>query len=52
MLIIFVANDLKKEGAGFNTDTNVASFISKDGVKDLEIMSKKELANEILNLIR
>ncbi|MBP2069753.1 bifunctional phosphopantothenoylcysteine decarboxylase/phosphopantothenate--cysteine ligase CoaBC [Anaerococcus nagyae] len=47
-----VANDLKKEGAGFNTDTNVASFISKDGVKDLEIMSKKELANEILNLIR
>ena len=47
-----VANDLKKEGAGFNTDTNVASFISKDGVKDLDKMTKKELANEILNLIR
>jgi phosphopantothenoylcysteine decarboxylase/phosphopantothenate--cysteine ligase len=47
-----IANDLKKEGAGFNQDTNIASFISKDGVRNLDIMSKKDLANEILNLIR
>lgn len=47
-----IANDLKKEGAGFNQDTNIASFISKDGVRNLDIMSKKDLAIEILNLIR
>ena len=47
-----IANDLKKDGAGFNTDTNIASIISHDGVRNLEKMSKLELANEILNLIR
>lgn len=47
-----IANDLKKEGAGFNTDTNIASIISKDSVRNLELMTKSELANEILNLIR
>ncbi len=47
-----IANDLKKEGAGFNTDTNIASIVSKDDVIDLEMMSKLDLANEILNLIR
>lgn len=47
-----IANDLKKEGAGFNTDTNIASIVSKDEIKNLDMMSKKDLANEILNLIR
>lgn len=47
-----IANDLKKEGAGFNTDTNIASIISKDSVRNLELMTKTELANEILDLIR
>ena len=47
-----IANDLKRQGAGFNQDTNIASIISKGEVKDLDIMSKKDLANEILNLIR
>lgn len=47
-----IANDLKKEGAGFNTDTNIASIVSANEVIDLDIMSKKDLANEILNLVR
>lgn len=46
-----IANDLKKDGAGFNVDTNIASIVSKKGVEELEIMSKKELANKILNLV-
>ena len=47
-----IANDLKKEGAGFNTETNIASIVSKDEVKNLDIMTKEELANKILDLIR
>ena len=47
-----IANDLTKAGAGFNMDTNIASIISKDNIKNLEKMSKTELANQILDLIR
>ena len=47
-----VANDLTKWGAGFNVDTNVASIISKNEIKKLDLMPKEELANEILNLLR
>ena len=47
-----IANDLTKTGAGFNTDTNIASIISADGVKNLDKMTKTELANQILDLIR
>lgn len=46
-----VANDLKKQGAGFDVDTNIASIVSKDNIKELEIMTKKELANIILDLL-
>lgn len=46
-----IANDLKKEGAGFNVDTNIASIIGKDGVTELGIMTKAELANKILDLL-
>ncbi|WP_106461114.1 bifunctional phosphopantothenoylcysteine decarboxylase/phosphopantothenate--cysteine ligase CoaBC [Anaerococcus sp. Marseille-P3915] len=47
-----IANDLTKWGAGFDVDTNVASIISKDEVKNLDIMPKSELANKILDLLR
>lgn len=47
-----VANDLTKWGAGFDVDTNIASIVSKDKVRKLEIMPKEELANEILSLLR
>ena len=47
-----IANDLKKEGAGFNTETNIASIISKDKVINLDMMTKLELANKILDLVR
>lgn len=46
-----IANDLKKKGAGFDVDTNIASILSHDKVEKLDIMTKKELANKILDLL-
>lgn len=48
---MIVANNLKTAGAGFGTDTNVVTLITKDMVKELPIMSKDEVAHEILNQI-
>ena len=46
---IIVANNLKVNGAGFGTDTNVVTFITKEGVEEMPIMSKDEVAKEILD---
>lgn len=46
---LLVYNNLFEEGAGFKGDTNVVSFISKDGVEKKEKMTKEKLAYEILN---
>lgn len=48
-LDMIVLNDPNVEGAGFGTDTNVATLINKTSVKVLEKMTKFELANEILD---
>lgn len=48
---MIVANNLKVAGAGFGTDTNVVTFISKDGIKELDIMTKEEVAGEIVSEI-
>lgn len=50
-LDLIVANDVTREGAGFNTDTNIATLISKTGSRDLPLMSKSELADIILNSV-
>lgn len=47
-----IANDLTRWGAGFDVDTNIASIISKNDIRRLNIMPKQELANEILDLLR
>jgi phosphopantothenoylcysteine decarboxylase/phosphopantothenate--cysteine ligase len=39
------------EGAGFGTDTNVLTLITKEEAIQLERMGKEEAANEILNEI-
>ncbi|MDD7245908.1 MAG: bifunctional phosphopantothenoylcysteine decarboxylase/phosphopantothenate--cysteine ligase CoaBC [Eubacteriales bacterium] len=45
-----VANDVTKEGAGFNVDTNIATIITRDGkVFDYDIMAKNRLAEIILD---
>lgn len=47
---IIVANDVTKEGAGFGSDTNIATIIRKDGVMtSYERMPKRELADLILD---
>lgn len=48
---MIVANNLKTAGAGFGTDTNVVTLITKDSIKELEIMSKNDVANVILDNI-
>lgn len=48
---MIVANNLKVKGAGFGTDTNVVTIITKAGIKELPLLSKEEVANEILNVI-
>ncbi|MBQ3864696.1 MAG: bifunctional phosphopantothenoylcysteine decarboxylase/phosphopantothenate--cysteine ligase CoaBC [Clostridia bacterium] len=46
---LIVANDVTKPGAGFHTDTNIASIIGEDGVTDYPMMPKEELADVILD---
>ena len=48
---MIVANNLKVKGAGFGTDTNVVTIITENNAKELPIMSKEEVANNILNEI-
>ena len=50
-LDMIVANDVTKPGAGFNTDTNIAVLITKDEEKELPLMSKRQLADVILDRI-
>lgn len=50
-LDMIVANNLKEDGAGFGTDTNVVTLITKDDEIALEKMSKEEAASWILNRI-
>lgn len=48
-LDMIVANNLKEDGAGFGTDTNVVTIITLDDEIALEKMSKEEAASSILN---
>ncbi len=51
-LDLIVANDITREGAGFEVDTNIVSLVFRDGrVKELPLMSKKEAAHRILDEI-
>ncbi len=48
-LDMVIANDITKKGAGFNTDTNIAAIITGENEISLPIMSKRELADKILD---
>ena len=50
-LDVIVANNLKVAGAGFGTDTNIVTLITKDEVKELPILSKEEVADRILSYL-
>lgn len=46
---IIVANDVSLEGAGFNSDTNIATIITKNEEIPMPKMSKDDLANKIID---
>lgn len=48
---MIVANNLKQDGAGFGTDTNIVTLITEDDELKLEIMSKAEVAEKIFDFI-
>ncbi len=48
-LDMIVANDVTKEGAGFNSDTNIATMITENGTVECPLQSKRELAERILD---
>lgn len=50
-LDMIVANNLKVEGAGFGTDTNVVTIIKKEKEIQLDRMPKEEVAERLLDEI-
>ena len=46
---LIAANSLCQEGAGFGTDTNQVTLISREGERVLPLLSKEDTAQEILN---
>ncbi len=49
-LDLVVANDITAKGAGFNTDTNIATILTRSGSEvELPLMSKREMADRILD---
>lgn len=50
-LDMIVANNLKVQGAGFETDTNIVTLITKNAETELPIMGKDEVAFHLLDQI-
>lgn len=48
---MIAANNLKTEGAGFGTDTNVVTFITREETVEKPMMTKEQAAHEILTYI-
>ena len=50
-LDMIVANNLKVPGAGFGVETNVVTIITRDGVSELPLMGKDQVAAALLDAI-
>ncbi len=51
-LDLIVANDVTAEGSGFGSDTNKVLLVgSDDSVEDLPLMSKQEVAHQVLDRV-
>ena len=48
---MIVANNLRQEGAGFGTDTNIVTLIQRNTEEALPQMSKDDVAMRILDII-
>ena len=51
-LDFIVLNDVTQPGAGFSVDTNIATIISPEAVSQLPKMTKRELADRILDEVK
>ena len=50
-LDLIVANDVSQAGAGFDVDTNIVTFYTKDGSAAFPILSKEDVAHHILDWV-
>lgn len=48
---LIIANSLRTEGAGFGTDTNVVTLLSREGERQLPLMSKDDVAAQVVDEI-
>lgn len=48
---MIVANNLRQEGAGFGTDTNVVTILTKEETVELPLLSKEDVADRLLDFI-
>jgi phosphopantothenoylcysteine decarboxylase/phosphopantothenate--cysteine ligase len=49
---LLVANDVSRPDSGFGTDTNHVSLVTRDGVRELPTMSKREVAACLLDAVQ
>lgn len=49
---LIVANNLRDEGAGFGSDTNVVTLVMEEGIVELPCMSKEQVAEAVLDAIQ
>lgn len=50
-LDMIAANNLKVAGAGFGVDTNVVTILTADGIQELPLMGKDQVAAKLLDAI-
>ena len=50
-LDMIAANNLKVAGAGFGVDTNVVTILTPDGIRELPLMGKDQVAGALLDEI-
>ena len=50
-LDLIVANDVNLPGAGFDVDTNIVTLIDRAGQTPLPMLSKREVADKILDRV-
>ena len=50
-LDMIVANDVTAPGAGFDVDTNIVTFVTRNGMETLPCLPKKQVADELLDRI-
>ena len=50
---MIVANDVSREDAGFESDTNLVKVIYRDGqMEEFPLMAKEEVADQLLGRIK